>query len=186
MAKIILITGGAKSGKSNYALSLGKDISEKYFLATAVPIDEEMKDRINRHKIERGNLYKTLEEPYNLPETIIHLEKELISSNNCFIILDCITVWLGNLFHKYSVSPEKDNDIINDKIEIFINSLKRFKKNVKGSLIIISNEIGCGIVPGDEISRRFRDIAGILNQKLGEVSNEVVLCVSGIPVKIKE
>ena len=178
MAEIILITGGARSGKSSFSLSLGKDIfNEKIFIATAVLIDEEMKDRIKKHKEGREKEFTTIEEPYKLQETI----RTLDYSKDLFIILDCITVWLGNLYHKYNSNEQT----IEKEVSAFISILKEYKVHGNGSLIIITNELGSGIIPENRMARDFRDKAGRLNQALAKIADKVYLCVSGIPVKIK-
>ncbi len=178
MVEIVLITGGARSGKSSFSLSPGnRTFDDKIFIATAVPIDDEMKDRIKKHKAEREGNFVTIEEPYKLHETI----NSFNYSKDLFIILDCITVWLGNLFHKY----DSDAQIIDKEIAALIFALNEYKVQGNGRFIIITNEVGSGIIPENKMARDFRDIAGRLNQTLAKIADKVYLCVSGIPVKIK-
>lgn len=178
MAEIILITGGARSGKSSYALNYAEGIfDKKIFIATAVSMDPEMKSRIEKHKKERSPDFKTIEEPYSLDNVVDCLD----SQEKLFIILDCVTVWLGNLFYKYNSSQEK----IEMEIDSLIKALGRYVAEGKGRFIIITNELGNGIVPENKMAREFRDTAGYLNQALAKKADKVYLCVSGIPVKIK-
>jgi adenosylcobinamide kinase/adenosylcobinamide-phosphate guanylyltransferase len=178
MTELILITGGARSGKSRFALQLDKqEYENNIFIATSLPVDEEMETRIKNHKKERGGKYKTIEEPY----LIYRVFDKLDSSGNFFIILDCITVWLGNLFYKYNSSLER----IGKEISKFISALEGFKSRGNGRIVIITNELGSGIVPENKTARIFRDTEGSLNQALAEFADNVYLCVCGIPVKIK-
>lgn len=170
MEKKILITGGVKSGKSSYALRLAREIDkeEKLFIATARPIDAEMRDKIENHKRERGSNFKTIEAP-------IRLGDALSEFNSSTVIIDCLTLWLSNLFYEVK-KKEKPREI-----ESFIGALKEFR----GNAIIVTNEVGWGIIPGDEISRKYQSDLGSLNQKVAEVCDEVYVMISGIPLRIK-
>lgn len=170
MEKKILITGGVKSGKSSYALRLAREIDkeEKLFIATARPIDAEMRDKIENHKRERGSNFKTIEAP-------IRLGDALSEFNSSTVIIDCLTLWLSNLFYEVK-KEEKPREI-----ESFIGALKEFR----GNAIIVTNEVGWGIIPGDEISRKYQSDLGSLNQKVAEVCDEVYVMISGIPLRIK-
>ena len=170
MGKKILITGGIKSGKSRFALKIAREIEkgEKIFIATARPIDKEMEDKIATHKKVRGSDFQTVEEP-------IHLGAILKKINQSTVVIDCITLWLSNLFFELGQSEKLQ------EINIFIGALNEFK----GNLIIITNEVGWGIIPADEISRRYQTELGSLNQRLGEICDEVYVLISGIPLKIK-
>lgn len=170
MEKKILITGGVKSGKSSYALRLAREIDkeEKLFIATARPIDAEMRDKIENHKRERGSNFKTIEAP-------IRLGDALSEFNSSTVIIDCLTLWLSNLFYEVK-KEEKPREI-----ESFICALKEFR----GNAIIVTNEVGWGIIPGDEISRKYQSDLGSLNQKVAEVCDEVYVMISGIPLRIK-
>jgi len=172
MPKITLITGGSRSGKSRHALSLAGNYHHKAFIATAEPLDEEMKLRILNHKRERGEEYLNVEEPLHIGQAIQSLPPEIEVA-----VLDCLTVWLGNLmFHR---SGEKE---IKEDIQPFLDLLKA----PPCSLIIVTNEVGMGIVPEIQSARDYRDTAGWLNQKIAYLANEVILMVSGIAMTIKE
>ncbi len=181
---ITFIIGGTRSGKSSFALNLannctsakegvrgGDEISltpKKAYIATAQALDDEMKERIEKHKSVRGNDWDTFEEPIKISGVI-----EKIGDNYSVITLDCLTLWLSNLIHAMlNIEPE---------IESFLSSLV----TRHSSLFIVSNEVGMGIVPDNELSRRFRDLSGYLNQKVAEIADEVYLVTAGIPIKIK-
>jgi len=169
--RIILVIGGSRSGKSRHALQLSETFSRRAFIATALPIDDEMKKRINTHKKERNNSFLTIEEPYKLGSTIKNLSRETDVA-----IIDCLTVWLGNLIYKY-----RDPLSQMDEIEAFFSALK----DPPCSLILVSNEVGLGIIPADPSTRRFRDLAGSLNQRTAAMADEVVFTIAGIPLHIK-
>ncbi|MGB9715350.1 MAG: bifunctional adenosylcobinamide kinase/adenosylcobinamide-phosphate guanylyltransferase [Thermodesulfovibrionales bacterium] len=170
--KIIFITGGARSGKSRFALKLASAISSirKAYIATAEALDGEMKERIEDHKRQRGDEWVTYEEPLSIANVL-----EEIEGRYSVILIDCLTLWLSNLMHAG----------LNIEIEIehFISSLVTCHSS---PIYIVSNEVGMGIVPENEMARRFRDMAGFLNQKIAEVADEVYMVVAGIPVKIKD
>lgn len=168
-SKIIFIIGGARSGKSSFALKEASTIpGKKAYIATAEALDSEMKVRIERHKKDRGNNWDTYEEPLKIAEIF----REIKDKYNV-IVIDCLTLWLSNLIHS--------NKDIEGEIESFCHLLS----TVHCSLFIVSNEVGMGIVPDNEMAREFRDMTGVLNQKIAETADEVYLVTAGIPVKIK-
>lgn len=167
--KIIFVIGGARSGKSAFALNeASKHKGQKAYIATAEALDKEMKERIEKHKKERGNNWDTYEEAID----IVPLIKKIQGRYNV-VLLDCLTLWLSNLMHS--------NKDVKSEIEYFCSSLL----TIHCSLFTVSNEVGMGIVPDNELARRFRDFAGLLNQKIAEIADEVYLVTAGIPVKIK-
>ena len=172
MAKITFIVGGARSGKSRFALKLTQQKSKKVaFIATCLPLDLEMNKRISIHRKSRPAHWQTFEEPKDL---VLVLKK--IGSQFDTIIIDCLTLWVSNL-------------LLKGKKEIFIENkinqiLMLLKKNRSRS-IIVSNEVGLGIVPNSKMGRAFRDIAGRINQIVADKSDEVFFMVSGIPWRIK-
>jgi adenosylcobinamide kinase/adenosylcobinamide-phosphate guanylyltransferase len=173
MGKITLITGGVRSGKSAYALSCAEVYSgKKAFIATAVPFDTEMEERVKNHQSERGNRFTTIEEPYDLHKSVSELDDSITVA-----VIDCLTVWLGNLFYKYN----SDITIINSEIDKFIHNIS--KSNV--DMYIVTNEVGWGIVPDNKLSRSFRDCKGFMNQKIATCADNVFLCTCGIPLKVK-
>lgn len=159
----LLITGGIKSGKSSYALERANLLQgKKNFLATAIPFDKEMEDRIVRHKEERGPEYITTEESLD-----IHLHE----MDN--LLLDCVTVWMNNLFYK-----ERENEwkII----------LTQFLSRNKGNIIIVTNEVGLGNVPMDSITRKYNEYLAAANKLIADSMDEVVFMVSGLPIWVKK
>lgn len=171
MNNIVLVTGGSKSGKSNFALNLTAGFQNKVFIATAEAVDDEMQDRIERHQKERGTDFLTIEEPLEIAKAI-----QSVPSNIEVILLDCVTVWMANLYYKI-----KETDKFEQKIQDFIRVLQ----HPPCEIIVVTNEVGMGIVPENKLARQFRDSAGMLNQKVAHMANRVVLLVSGIPVTIK-
>lgn len=169
MAKITFILGGARSGKSSYAEGIALDSKrKKIYVATAAVLDKEMEERIEKHRLQRGD-------DWDLVETPLDIAKQIKSSDyeNSVILVDCLTLWLSNLLH---------NEMnITEQINILIESLK----STQADMVLVSNEVGLGIVPENALARQFRDYAGILHQKVAEIADEVVLVVAGIPMKIK-
>lgn len=162
---MILITGGIKSGKSSQALKLAMKYEKRAFIATAEPIDDEMRKRIEKHKLKRGNLFDTYEEPVYVPKVL-----KDISPKYDTIVLECITTYLGNLFHY-------DFDI-----ELLIGELLN---TISGKEIIVTNEVGLGVIPTNELSRRYVDTLGELNARLASMADEVYFMVSGLKMRIK-
>jgi len=171
MAKIILILGGARSGKSNYALSLAKNQKKVAFIATCQGLDKEMRGRILRHQKSRPKSWKTFEEPKELANLLVKM-------GNVFdcIVIDCLTLLVSNLI----LSGHKEGGIFK-KIKALLAELKKKKAKV----IIVSNEVGLGIVPASKLGRNFRDIAGRVNQIAAKEADEVYFTISGIPIKVK-
>lgn len=167
-----MITGGVRSGKSRFALSLANEfVQPKIFVATAQAFDPEMKIRIERHQKERSASFSTVEEPLYLSKSIDNLPPGSVA------IIDCLTLWLNNLLFHF-----KDEETrIAEQINLFIRSFK----NSPANIIVITNETGWGIVPGNELSRQYIEKAGLLNQEIAAISDEVILMVSGLPVWMK-
>ncbi|MEM9398944.1 MAG: bifunctional adenosylcobinamide kinase/adenosylcobinamide-phosphate guanylyltransferase [Verrucomicrobiota bacterium] len=174
--RIILLTGGARSGKSHYALKLAADYSTKHFIATAEAFDEGMAKRIKLHQMERTNDFKTHEVPLFLGEKV----KELASPGTV-IVIDCLTVWITNLMHHKKMALDETLVQKCDEILDFIATIQ----NAEGCIVLVANEVGLGIIPESEMGRSFRDIAGRLNQWLGDLADEVILMVCGQPLFVK-
>ncbi len=170
--KLILVTGGCRSGKSQFALDYAnRHFHKKLYLATCEALDEEMAKRIEDHKKKRGTDWQTVEEPIEIAEaTKQHGDRVGV------ILLDCMTLWLSNLLMR----QKSDHEIINE-----IGRLIDTVKQGQTSFIFVSNEVGMGIVPIDPLGRRFRDLSGMANQKIAEVVDKVVFMVSGIPMFLK-
>lgn len=185
MGKFILVTGGARSGKSSFAESLaGGCGSNVLYIATSIPFDDEMKLRIQKHRKQRPDTWDTLEsfkDFENIPHDLVK-EKDAI-------LLDCVTIMVSNImfetkqdwdrFHAHELID------IEKSVEQEISGLLNFIKSIDIPFIAVTNETGMGIVPENPLSRAFRDIAGRTNQQLAKSADEVYFCVSGIPMKIK-
>ena len=173
MKETIFIIGGCRSGKSRHALELAKKFSgtKRIFIATCMPLDDEMKERIDRHKKERDKSWKTIEAPVELPEVINEKSRE-----GDVILVDCLTLWINNI-----LMETESTDRIDDHIQKLITVLKEAECPV----ILVSNEVGAGIVPENRLARLFRDYAGFVNQKVAECADRVIWMVAGISVTIK-
>lgn len=177
--RITFVTGGARSGKSAYAVELGKRSSRPVvYLGTAEPIDDEMRARIARHQAERPAEWRTIEEPLELARRVED-EVELGAT----VIVDCMTVWLGNVLEQHD--PEATMQAANAYALDEVERLGRVAADRRLSLIAISNEAGSGIVPADPVTRGYRDLLGEVNQRLAAMADTVVLLVSGIPVDLR-
>lgn len=166
----VFILGGARSGKSAFAIAEASALpGRKAYVATAQAFDDEMKVRIERHRRERPETWDTFEVPLDLSGLLMK-----IRDSHDVILIDCLTLWLSNL-----VLAGKD---ILQETESFVSSMT----TVGGSLFAVSNEVGFGIVPENEMARKFRDLAGTLNQRVAAVADQVYLIAAGIPIKIKE
>lgn len=172
MSDFIFVLGGARSGKSAYALNLAKARSRKaLYIATAQADDSEMKRRIAKHIASRPKYWKTIEEPLDLTGA---LRKQ--KHKYQVIIIDCLTLYLSNLMHK----GLKQGAIIK-----IIKEISGCIKAMKETVIVISNEVGLGIVPENKLAREFRDIAGLSNQIMAKAADEAVFIQAGIPLKLK-
>lgn len=188
--KFILITGGRRSGKSSYALSLAEAIGPtRLYIATAEALDDEMKDRIARHRKERGDEWETIEEPVDVADIVRE------SRRHDVVLVDCFTLWLCNLMHiREGDSPAFTEDASHHRIgtvpdeEILaqIDDLAAACRDSTVPVIAVTNELGLGVIPGDPLSRRYTDLAGIMNQRMAESADRVVMVVSGIPMILKE
>jgi len=170
--KIYFITGGARSGKSTFAERLANGVTGKRaYIATAQALDAEMATRIRHHRERRGAAWDTYEEPIAIAELLVRL-----SGKYQLALLDCLTLWLSNVM----AHTDGDNAVSSRSDEL-IAAIERFE----GSCIIVSNEVGFGIVPDNPLARKFRDFAGILNQKMAQAADDVYFMAAGIPMKIK-
>ncbi|SHK53464.1 adenosylcobinamide kinase /adenosylcobinamide-phosphate guanylyltransferase [Clostridium cavendishii DSM 21758] len=178
---MILVTGGARSGKSSFGESLLKDKDNVLYIATSIPFDDEMKSRVKKHQEDRPSSWDTLEEYKDLGAKISKRDKKYDG-----IILECITIMISNLMLE-NFDEEREIDYVTLEKDIMkeMKSLVEELKKVNSKVVLITNEVGAGIVPENRLAREFRDIAGRVNQYLARESEEVYLVVSGIGVKIK-
>ena len=170
MAEITFITGGQRSGKSSFAQRLAEEQSEApIYLATAHIWDDDFKQRVARHQADRGEQWQTIEEEF------------LLSKHNFTgktVLLDCVTLWLTNIFYKNKNNIEQSLEVAKTEWD------KLIQQNFK--LIVVSNELGMGVHPENELARKFADLQGWMNQYIAKTADTVLLMVSGIPVKIKQ
>lgn len=185
MGSLILVTGGARSGKSSFAEAKAKEFgSNILYVATAQPFDDEMKERISRHKAQRPESWETFEGYKNLD-----MELDALISGKHAVLLDCITIMVSNLMMDTSQDweglPREMVAEIESSVQHQLERLISFVKMNNVPFVLVTNEVGLGVVPPSAMGRDFRDIAGRVNQLLAKTADEVYFCVSGIPVKIK-
>ena len=193
---LIFVTGGAKSGKSKFAeemlLKLNNGNQKNIYLATSLVFDEEMKEKVRLHKKRRKNEWFTVETYKNFKNKLNNFfeNNDKIKNN---LLVDCLTNMITNI-----IFENQNIDWNNFERKLYIQTLKKLNKNVKNSVdellnitnqfentVIVSNELGMGLVPSYPLGRYFREIAGKMNQIVAEKADEVYFVVSGIPMKIK-
>ena len=185
MGRIILVTGGARSGKSSYAEQLVSSMGEKIlYLATAQAQDPEMEDRIAKHRLQRPSSWRTIETPTCLAK-VIQSEGDGCDA----LLLDCLTVFLTNRILTHTVDwehPEVEHlNAIEAELIDEVQSVVKAASGIQAQLVVVTNEVGFGIVPMSPLARFFRDCAGRANQRLAAAAAEVFLVVAGIPMRIK-
>ncbi|NLD49517.1 MAG: bifunctional adenosylcobinamide kinase/adenosylcobinamide-phosphate guanylyltransferase [Clostridiaceae bacterium] len=185
MGKFILVTGGSRSGKSSFAETLAKQMnSDVLYIATSIPFDDEMRLRVQKHREQRPCTWSLLETYKDLDV----LQNDVYKHKKVFL-LDCITLMVSNIMLEKAFdwdnlnneSIEEVENCVRMEMEKLLSSIEK----LPGDFIAVTNEVGMGIVPENKLSRIFRDIAGRANQMLAQKADEVYLCVSGVPVKIK-
>jgi adenosylcobinamide kinase/adenosylcobinamide-phosphate guanylyltransferase len=191
MKKIILITGGERSGKSRYAETLALQLSHNpVYLATARIWDEEFRQRVRIHRSRRGDEWTNIEEEK-------HLSKYNLQGR--VILVDCLTLWATNYFFDNSQLPQDNTHKMTDKSELIATGIQQIENTLRllkeefdnftsqdAIFIFVTNEIGMGGTPTNDVQRRFTDLLGWFNQFVAQKADEVFLMVSGIAVKIKE
>lgn len=182
MGLIIYISGGARSGKSRYAESRAKAYSSVAYIATAVSIDDEMTERIARHKEQRPATWRTIEAYKHIGPILENLDEDAA-------LLDCLTVMVTNLLFEQECDWDKLSQVQKNALEESIlsetNTLIEGAKASKADIIAVSNELGMGLVPEYPLGRLFRDIAGKVNCALAQAADEAWFVVSGIPMRTK-
>jgi len=165
---IILITGGARSGKSTRAEARVRAFAgQPVYIATAEALDAEMRERIAKHRARRGSEWLERETPLELVAALLETD------GGGARLVDCLTLWLSNLMH-----VERDWE---KEAKLLVDALGRQKSPV----VLVTNEVGLGIVPDNALARRFRDAAGILNQTVAHAADEVEFVVAGLPMRVK-
>jgi adenosylcobinamide kinase/adenosylcobinamide-phosphate guanylyltransferase len=170
MRRVTLILGGARSGKSRYAEGLAhRHKGEPTYIATAEITDEEMRERIAHHREARGARWRTIEAPLDLVAALRQAD-----GAGSFTLIECLTIWINNLsYHGKDVGGE-------------VERLRMGLADLKGHVVIVSNEVGLGIVPDNALARRFRDEAGRANQAIADAADEVVFIAAGLPMTLKK
>jgi adenosylcobinamide kinase/adenosylcobinamide-phosphate guanylyltransferase len=172
----ILLLGGARSGKSHYAQQLAGELGSKVlFIATGEGLDEEMKSRIAEHKKDRPQNWRTLEIPTGVGGGI---EKQIGDAE--VVVIDCITLLISNLLRGEPDYPEAEK-----RVKSEINGLIDAMDRLDASFVIVSNEVGMGLVPENKLGRIYRDLLGKANQLLAAHTTEVYLMVACLPVQVK-
>jgi adenosylcobinamide kinase/adenosylcobinamide-phosphate guanylyltransferase len=166
---VVLLVGGARSGKSRLAQARAETLAgELVYIATGQPFDAEMKERIVRHQADRGPRWRMVESPVDLPGAIARER-----SGDRVLLVDCLTLWLSNLVlgdHDVPAATARLLDVLVGR---------------RGAVLLVSNEVGMGIVPDNALARRFRDEAGRLNQDVAQVADEVLLVAAGLALRMK-
>jgi adenosylcobinamide kinase/adenosylcobinamide-phosphate guanylyltransferase len=172
---LTLVLGGARSGKSRYAQELMGDRTAIYIATARLDSDREMRGRIDRHRADRPRTWITIEEPEAVPRVVASAQP-----HDAPVIVDCATVWLANLFELESQAPARKQE------QRVLDSVREFAAAARArETIVVSNEVGFGIVPTARVGRRFRDLQGRANQILAEDAGRVVLVVAGLPLVLK-
>jgi adenosylcobinamide kinase/adenosylcobinamide-phosphate guanylyltransferase len=165
--QVTLALGGARSGKSRFAEELAERSGPlRTYIATAEAFDGEMQSRIDKHRARRGEGWQTIEAPLALSET-------LAACGSPVVLVDCLTLWISNLMFR-------DRDVASE-----INLLCAALERASGHVILVSNEVGMGIVPENALSRGFRDMQGLANQKVAAVADAVYFVAAGLPLTLK-
>lgn len=182
----ILVTGGVRSGKSTFAEKLCMTLApEAIYIATAQAYDDEMRERIALHTMERSQAdytWTTVEEPIRLPELLQEWGNIDRSNDNKAptIIVDCLTLWLTNVL--LSIDEQQDvAQMVKDEIQRLVEQVASYP----GHIILVTNEVGDGIVPEYPLGRLYRDLAGLMNQALARICSQIFLVTAGIPIELK-
>ncbi|MFZ5868489.1 MAG: bifunctional adenosylcobinamide kinase/adenosylcobinamide-phosphate guanylyltransferase [Thermodesulfobacteriota bacterium] len=179
MVHVVLVTGGCRSGKSAFALQYAEAIEgARAFVATCSPIDVEMKERIRKHRQARDRgQWATIEEPIRLADVV----RRAGSFN--VLLIDCLTLWINNLLFEAS---QRNEPISDEVVARLCTGLIEAISQFDGTVILVTNEVGMGIVPEDATSRLYRDLMGCCNRMIADAADEVTLVVCGQPLTIKK
>jgi adenosylcobinamide kinase/adenosylcobinamide-phosphate guanylyltransferase len=166
---VTLVLGGVRSGKSRYAQQLAERSGRVVFVATAKISDDEMRRKIERHRADRPKQWITIEEPLELVEVMTQQQ------TSCDVILiDCLTIFAANLL-------ESEGDAIDGRVTALCNALR----SAGCAVVLVSNEVGSGVVPAYPLGRRYRDLLGEMNQSIAKVADHVILMIAGLPLALK-
>ncbi len=171
--RLVLILGGARSGKSDYARKLAQERGRNnvLFIATAEARDKEMNSRIEKHRTERSNTWSVIESPRQIAPALAGHQPSIA-------LLDCATLWVSNVLLAEEQNAER-------AMMLELDELLAWHQATKTELIVVSNEVGMGVVPDNELGRAYRDLLGAVNRRLAAAADEVYLMVAGLPMQIK-
>ena len=171
--RVVLVLGGVRSGKSHYAQELATRGNRVAFIATAEALDDDMRQRIARHRQERPASWTTFESPVDIEDVLLECGDKFDT-----ILVDCLTVWTSNVMHREAGDT--------DRILARADRLAQVLGKIRSSVILVTNEVGSGIVPDNELGRAYRDMLGFVNQRVAAAADEVILLVAGCPLVIKQ
>ncbi|WP_068786806.1 bifunctional adenosylcobinamide kinase/adenosylcobinamide-phosphate guanylyltransferase [Paenibacillus phocaensis] len=187
----IVVTGGARSGKSTFAERwVMKQAKSACYIATAQAFDDEMRARINLHRLQReqsGFAWTTHEAPLGLADLLHQLGERpvdqagAVETGESFVLIDCLTLWLSNVLLGAGDQPGEADAVLAKEIERLTAAVEAFP----GTLIMVTNEVGSGIVPEYPLGRQYRDWAGLLNRTMASIADQVFLVTAGIPIELK-
>jgi adenosylcobinamide kinase/adenosylcobinamide-phosphate guanylyltransferase len=170
--QVILVTGGARSGKSKYAEQrAGQMGKRRLYVATAEAKDEEMSRRIAEHRKRRGDQWTTIEQPVELAEALLAQR----GKTDCALV-ECLTLWVSNLLIR------RHEKYVEEKVAALLEALPHLDFH----LIFVTNEVGGGVVPDNPLARKFRDLLGWTNQQIAQTANEIILMIAGVPMIVKK
>jgi adenosylcobinamide kinase/adenosylcobinamide-phosphate guanylyltransferase len=170
-ASCILIGGGARSGKSSFALARARELGvRRVFVATAQALDPEMEARIAAHRTDRGRDFRTVEEPLALPRALARLDEADV------VVVDCLTLWISNLLV---------TGVAQEAILALVDDLVATVARAPFHTVLVTNEVGMGVVPDNELARAFRDVTGVAHQRLARAADEVHVAILGLVLRLR-
>ncbi|MFC1833682.1 bifunctional adenosylcobinamide kinase/adenosylcobinamide-phosphate guanylyltransferase [Thermodesulfobacteriota bacterium] len=178
MGRVVLVTGGSRSGKSEYARKAAEQTDgPRIFVATCPEVDDETRDRIRKHRLDRSEGgWDTIEEEIDLAGVLRESDEAGV------ILVDCLTLWINNLMFR---APGNGDSITEEEISRRCKEVLSASREIRGKVFFVTNEVGLGIVPENEASRLYRDLVGRCNQTMAEKADQVIFTVSGLPLTLK-
>jgi adenosylcobinamide kinase/adenosylcobinamide-phosphate guanylyltransferase len=184
MARLTLVIGGVRSGKSRFAEGLARGAPRVTYLATARPGDAEMAGRIEVHRRRRARYapaWRTVEEPWDVPAALAEAARQEAGGRESCVLMECLSLWLTNLLVGLPARPALDDAAVAGRVDDLLAAVR----GGAGRVIVVSSEVGCGLLPANALARRFGDLLGDANQRLAAAADEVHVCLAGIPVRLK-
>lgn len=187
MGRLVLILGGARSGKSAAAERMARRAGDRVaFVATAQALDAEMERRIAAHRASRPAEWRTLEEPLDLASAV-----ETAARDSDLVLVDCLTLWVSNHLCRLPAGdagrvPQSDMDTLEEELRAQVGRISRAAREGSAELLVVSNEVGMGLVPGNPLGRSYRDLLGVVNRWVAAEADQLLLMVAGVPVDLKK